>query len=161
MKESTSPRTQLDNGYQIPIILFFLIPLIIYIVQSLNNTKKMQTEDYFYEGIFLLIYGVFASRIWNVKKVSFDNENFYLKSLFKNDEISIPISRITLFKKASFFNISHTDLFLIRYTNYDSMGALVKFLRHREHISILRFRELIKKNEGKTDSLRGIVNNKF
>jgi hypothetical protein len=52
-------------------------------------------------------------------------------------------------------------MFLIRYTNYDSKGALVKFLRHREHVSILRFRELIKKNDHKVDGLRGIVENKF
>ena len=161
MKESSAPRTQLDNGFQIPILLLFTLPLIVFIVQPMNYTHKMQAEDYLFDGIFLLIYGVFASRLMNVKNVSFDSENFYIRSLFKNNEISIPISRITLFKKAAFISFGHTDMFLIRYTNYDSKGALVKFLRHRDHISILRFRELIKKNDYKVDGLRGIVENKF
>ena len=84
-----------------------------------------------------------------------------MKSIFKNEEISIAINRITLFKKAAYTNLRHTDMFLIRYTNYDSKGALVKFLRHRDHISIFHFRELIKKNENKVGGLRGVVENKF
>lgn len=160
MKESTAPRTRLDNGYQIPIVLFFLILPAIAILQILNRINKMYGEDYLFYGIFLIIYGVLAFRLRNVKNVSFDNDNFYVKSLFKNDEISIPINRVTLFKKA-FINLRQTDMFLIRYKNYDSKESLVKFIRHRNHISILRFRELIKKNEPKVDGLRGIVENKF
>lgn len=160
MKESTAPRTQLDNGFQIPIILFFLSISAFLILEILSRLNKMYGEDYLFGGIFILIYGVIAFRLRNIKNVSFDNENFYIKSLFRRDEVSIPISRVILFKKG-FINLRQTDMFLIRYANYDAKESVVKFIRHRDHISILRFRELIKKNDHKVDGLRGIVNNKF
>jgi hypothetical protein len=56
MKESSAPRTQLDNGFQIPILLLFTLPLIVFIVQPVNYKQKMQAEDYLFDGIFLLIY---------------------------------------------------------------------------------------------------------
>lgn len=160
MKESTSPRTQLDNGYQIPIILFFLVISAFIILQLLHRINNMFGENYLIYGAALIIYGVIVFRFMSVKKVSFDSENFYIKSLFNSSEISIPLSRITKLKKG-FINLRQTDMFLIRYTNYDSKESLVKFIRHRDHISILRFRELIKKNEHKVDVLRGVVENKF
>lgn len=162
MKDLFKARIQLDNGYHLAVLFLFVgIPLLVIAQIIIQFSGKINLFGIFANGLFILFWLIFALRVLKIKKVSFDNSNFYVTSLFKNDEISIPISRITSFKKA-FINLRYTDMFLIRYKNYDSKETLVKFIRHRDHNSIKQFREQIEKNKSTADdSLRGIVKNKF
>jgi hypothetical protein len=153
-------RIQLNSDFQILVALVFLIVPIIFLTQMVNNFNKKDILAICIDLVILSITFLMAYRMKGLKRISFSPTQFYIRHLFKNDEIILPISCITSFKKA-FTNLRHTDMFLIRYKDFDGQDKLVKIIRSRNDQSVITFTKLIELNQKNNNPIRGMVENKF